>query len=92
MHCYKDDADDCIVKDFWEAAEFTTWHTEDLASATMQIKARINEVAERNTDSNRHLAILFYDYRPLFAWVQHDVVSRHDDKNTVVRAMRLRTK
>jgi hypothetical protein len=92
MHCKKGCANDCIVRDFWETAEFTPWHTEELASATTQIKARVNEVAGRNTDPNRHLAILFYDYRPLLAWVQHHVVSRHDDKNTVVRAMRLKTR
>ncbi len=51
----------------------------------------LNEVAERNTDPNRHLAIVFYNYRPLLAWVKHGGVDAEGDKDTVVKALNLKT-
>ena len=94
MHCFKNEADSCrvIVKQLWQAAQLTSWHTEELARATREMQNLINEVAERNKNPNRHLAMLSYDHRPLLAWVQHDGVSADDDVDTVVRALRLKTR
>ena len=89
--CFKSPVDACLVKNFWQAAEFTPWHTEELASATTQIQRLIDQVTERNKNPSRHLAILSYDDRPLLAWVQHDGVSADDDVDTVVRALGLKT-
>jgi hypothetical protein len=88
--CFASDASDCVVKNFWEVAEATPWHTDDLVSATKKIQDILDNVAKSNTDPNQHLAILLYDYRPLLAWVRHDGVSAYDDRDDVVRALRLR--
>ncbi len=89
--CAKGRGGQTVMK-LWEAEELTEFHDADLARATKEINAIVDRIEKNNKDPNRTASFIEFQGRHLMVWANYGAVTPYDDDDTIIKALRLRTK
>jgi len=92
INCYRSEANTCNVSALWETDALTSFHDAELAQATTEINAILDEIAEGNRDPERELAFIQFKDRHFLVWTHHGAVGPHDDDGTIRRTLRLKVR
>jgi hypothetical protein len=76
----------------WEAEELTEFHDADLARVTEEINAIVETSENNNKDPNRVLSLIEFHGRHLMVWASYGAVTPYDDDDTIMKALKLKTK
>lgn len=77
---------------FWEAGELTEFHDADLARATKEINAIVGKIEKNNKDPKRTVSLIEFQGRHLMVWANYGAVTPYDDDDTIIKALKLKTK
>jgi hypothetical protein len=80
------------VMKLWEAEELTEFHDADLARATKAINAIVERIEKNNKDPKRALSLIQFQDRHLLVWAHYGAVTPYDDDETIIKALRLKTR
>ncbi|HEX2450742.1 MAG TPA: hypothetical protein VHJ69_06365 [Gemmatimonadales bacterium] len=80
------------VSELWEAEGLTEFHDADLARATKEINAIVEKIERNNKDLNHTLSLIEFQGRHLMVWANYGAVTPDDDDNTIIKALKLKTK
>jgi hypothetical protein len=80
------------VVGLWEATELTEFHDAELAQATRKINAIVEKIEAANKDPERKLSLIEFQGRHLMVWANYGAVTPYDDDETIIRALKLKTK
>jgi hypothetical protein len=83
------DATQTLTK-FWEVEELTAFHDAELAQATKEINAILNEIEKGNKDSRRKLSFIQFRNQHFLVWAEYRVGSQ-DDEETIRKTLRLKS-
>ena len=80
------------VVNLWEAEELTEFHDADLARATKEINAIVERIEKNNKDPERKVSLIEFQGRHLMVWANYGAVTPYDDDDTIIKALKLKTK
>ena len=88
VYCFQEDDEKCKVINVHEAKTLTTFHDADLAQATKEIHAILEEVGRANRDLDRELAFLRTPDGLFLAWTVH-AIGPEDEEEEIKKALGL---
>lgn len=95
VYCYRSPWGGQDVAKLWEveaAAQTADFHDEQLANATKEINAILSKVEKSNSDRTRKLSFIQHGSRYLLVWAKYADASAYDDRETIAKALRLKTR
>jgi len=91
MNCCTSETSTCNLPKLWGVGELTTFHDAELAQATKEINAILDDVKKSNKDPNRHLSFIQIKDRHFLVWTNVGIVGAYDDNKTVHKMLRLKS-
>jgi len=92
IDCFKSSWDTQTVTNLWGAKELTGFHDAALANATKRINAILGKIAKGNKDRKRKLSFIQFQNRLFLVWAGYGAVGPDDDEETIMKALRLRSR
>jgi hypothetical protein len=80
------------VMNLWEAEELSEFHDSDLAAATKEINAIVQRIEKNNKNPKRKLSLIEFQGRHLMVWAHYGTVTPYDDDDTIIKALKLKTR
>jgi len=92
VYCYKNEWGGQDVAKLWEAAQLSDFHDSELAKATREINAILKRLERSNRNADRKLSFVEFENRYLLVWARYGVVGPFDDRATIMKALKLKTR